>query len=149
MHNFPLTRYLLSSSITCSSDQYPFTKHTECPTVGGTPVLDDIIDVGGSVESQLFQASPTHTDVTWLQQWSCLIATPAPPRVPLAACAIITPLISSVWRHLLISHPHRELLLFLLARSNPWLLHWLHWTTFYPKVCKAQYAVRVATFRGG
>ena len=40
---------------------------------------------------------------------------PPPPRVPPEACHITTPLIATAWRQLLLGHPHRDLVHFLLS----------------------------------
>ena len=51
----------------------------------------------------------------WLSKWSAHTAlSPVLPRVPPQACRIITPLIASAWRNLLISHPRRDLVHFFL-----------------------------------
>ena len=60
--------------------------------------------------------TPTPPDQYWLQEWSRLIGTiPPPPRVPPEACHITTPLIVTAWRQLLLGHPHRDLVHFLLS----------------------------------
>lgn len=70
-------------------------------------------------EVQLICSSPTFPDQYWLQRWIHLIRTsPHTPRVPPDVCHITTPLIVTAWRHLLLGHPHRDLVHFLLTELS-------------------------------
>ena len=75
------------------------------------PLIPDLDDVNVCV---LYQGT-VNSSPQWLQHW--LRATQGAPthcQVPPAASVITTPLVHSIWRTMLISHPHRALVHFFL-----------------------------------
>ena len=76
------------------------------------PWVDNIRDLPDMLQDDLtwpYNCS-NYAEVAWLQKWTEHISSASnSPLVPTRACAITTPMVMSAWRHVLLSHPHRQL----------------------------------------